>query len=50
MTSTSGGLNLTNAKMELVKLLPDHMEFVSADMAAKLALDAWDWRENRSTT
>jgi hypothetical protein len=49
MTS-DGGLNLTNAFMELVKLLPDHVELVNVDTAAKLALDAWDWRKNGSPT
>jgi hypothetical protein len=39
MTS-DGGLNLENSFMELVRLLPSHVELVSADMAAQLALSA----------
>lgn len=39
MTS-DGGLNLENAFLPLVKLLPEHVQLVSADAAAKLALDA----------
>ncbi len=37
MTS-DGGLNLENSFMEMVKILPAHVELVSADTAAKLAL------------
>jgi hypothetical protein len=39
MTS-DGGLNLENSFMELVRLLPPHVELVSADTAARLALGA----------
>ena len=39
MTS-DGGLNLENSFMALVKLLPSHVQLVSADTAAKLALIA----------
>lgn len=39
MTS-DGGLNLENSFMELVRLLPAHVELVSADTAAKFALQA----------
>lgn len=39
MTS-DGGLNLENSFMELVRLLPDHVELVSADAAAELAIAA----------
>lgn len=39
MTS-DGGLNLTNSFMALVKQLPKHVRLVSADTAARLALDA----------
>ena len=39
MTS-DGGLNLENSFMELVKLLPSHVQLVSADTAARLALIA----------
>jgi len=39
MTS-DGGLNLENSFMELVKLLPSHVQLVSADTAARLALSA----------
>lgn len=37
MTS-DGGLNLENSFMELVRLLPAHVQLVSADTAARLAL------------
>jgi len=49
MTS-DGGLNLSNSFMELVKILPDHVHLVSADTATRLALDAWEWRNNGSPT
>jgi hypothetical protein len=39
MTS-DGGLSLENSFMELVRLLPPHVELVSADTAARLALNA----------
>jgi len=39
MTS-DGGLNLRNSVMELVKFLPEHVRLVSADTAARLALEA----------
>ena len=39
MTS-DGGLNLENSFMEMVKVLPSHVQLVSADTAAKLALIA----------
>jgi hypothetical protein len=39
MTS-DGGLSLENSFMELVRLLPPHVELVSADTAARLALSA----------
>jgi len=39
MTS-DGGLDLENSFMELVPLLPPHVQLVSADMAANLALTA----------
>jgi len=39
MTS-DGGLSLENSFLELVPLLPPHVEVVSADTAARLALDA----------
>jgi hypothetical protein len=39
MTS-DGGLNLENSYMELVKVLPSHVQLVSADTAARLALAA----------
>jgi hypothetical protein len=39
MTS-DGGLSLENSFMELVRLLPPHVELVSADEAARLALAA----------
>ncbi|MFO0660426.1 MAG: hypothetical protein U0165_11435 [Polyangiaceae bacterium] len=39
MTS-DGGLTLDNAFMPMTKLLPDHVQLVSADTAAKLALAA----------
>lgn len=39
MTS-DGGLSLENSFMELVGLLPPHVRLVSADTAARLALDA----------
>ncbi len=39
MTS-DGGLNLNNAVMELVKILPEHVHLVSADSAVQLALEA----------
>jgi hypothetical protein len=39
MTS-DGGLSLENSFMELVKLLPAHVQLVSADAAVGLALDA----------
>ena len=40
MTS-DGGLSLENSFMELVKLLPPDVQLVSADTAARLALDAF---------
>jgi len=39
MTS-DGGLDLNNSIMELVKVLPEHVCLVSADTAARLALEA----------
>jgi hypothetical protein len=39
MTS-DGGLDLENSFMELVRLLPPHVQLVSADTAARLALEA----------
>lgn len=39
MTS-DGGLNLENSFMEMVKLLPEHVQLVSADAASSLALQA----------
>ena len=39
MTS-DGGLNLENSFMALVQLLPAHVRLVSADTAARLALEA----------
>jgi hypothetical protein len=39
MTS-DGGLNLENSFMTLVQLLPDHIKLVSADTAARLAIEA----------
>jgi hypothetical protein len=39
MTS-DGGLNLENSFMQMVKLLPPHVQLVSADTAARLALIA----------
>lgn len=39
MTS-DGGLNLENSFMALVKVLPSHVQLVSADTAARLALSA----------
>lgn len=39
MTS-DGGLDLNNSIMELVKILPEHVCLVSADTAARLALEA----------
>ena len=39
MTS-DGGLSLENSFMEMVKILPSHVQLVSADSAAKLALEA----------
>lgn len=39
MTS-DGGLSLENSFMELVRILPDHVEVVSADNATRLALAA----------
>lgn len=39
MTS-DGGLNLNNSVMELVKILPEHVQLVSADTAVRLALEA----------
>ncbi len=39
MTS-DGGLSLENSFMELVRLLPEHVELVSADTAARLAIEA----------
>jgi len=41
MTS-DGGLNLENSFMALVQLLPAHVRLVSADTAARLALDAFE--------
>lgn len=38
MTS-DGGLTLENSLMELVKILPSHVQLVSADTAARLALE-----------
>ena len=40
MTS-DGGLSLENSFMELVGLLPEHVQLVSADTAARLALEAF---------
>jgi hypothetical protein len=39
MTS-DGGLSLKNSFMELVKILPSHVQLVSADTAARLAISA----------
>ena len=39
MTS-DGGLNLENAFIPMVQLLPEHVELVSADTAVRLALEA----------
>jgi hypothetical protein len=39
MTS-DGGLSLENSFMKLVKLLPAHVQLVSADAAARLAISA----------
>ena len=39
MTS-DGGLNLENSFMELVRILPPHVQLVSADAAARLAIEA----------
>lgn len=39
MTS-DGGLSLNTSVMELVKVLPDHVQLVSADTAVRLALEA----------
>lgn len=39
MTS-DGGLSLNNSVMELIKILPEHVHLVSADTAARLALEA----------
>ncbi|MBM4370500.1 MAG: hypothetical protein FJ098_02550 [Deltaproteobacteria bacterium] len=41
--TSDGGLSLENSFMELVNLLPDHVELVSADAAAALALQATAW-------
>jgi hypothetical protein len=41
MTS-DGGLTLANSFLTLLKMLPPHVQLVSTDTAARLAIDAWE--------
>lgn len=39
-TTSDGGLSLQNSVLTLIDLLPEHVQFVSADTAARLAVEA----------